>query len=99
MGAHDPKPLHPTDEIRALFASDTVRFTQDGLVLLTKIANVPGLGGLRLCARLTQVAASASKGEPIDASLLARVIRTLHGPGHGVAHIERAVAQLGITLD
>ena len=46
-----------------LYESDKVKFTDDGRLLLTKIDNLPGLGGLRLCAKIARVA-TASPGSP-----------------------------------
>jgi DNA transposition AAA+ family ATPase len=89
-GGGEPKPLHTLDEIRRLYESDKVRFTDDGRLLLTKLANLPGLGGLRLCTKVVQVARSLSQGEPIDAELLLRVIRTLHG-SQGASQVEHQV--------
>jgi DNA transposition AAA+ family ATPase len=89
-GGGEPKPLHTIDEIRRLYESDKVRFTDDGRLLLTKLANLPGLGGLRLCTKVVQVARSLAQGEPISAELLLRVIRTLHG-SQGASQVEQQV--------
>jgi hypothetical protein len=85
------RPLHSVDEIRELFERDRIRLTDDGRMLLTKIANLPGLGGLRLCAKLVQVAASASKGEPVTAELLLRVLRSMNDRGFAVHTVEQAI--------
>ncbi len=95
-GDGGPKPLHNVDEIRRLYASDKVRFSDDGLILLQRIANVPGLGGLRLCSKVVQVAASAARAngaETIDAKLIVQVMRMLYGKRYAVSSIERAVEQ------
>jgi len=94
-GDGGPKPLHSVDEIRRLYA-DKVRFTDDGLMLLQRIANLPGLGGLRLCSKVAQVAASAARSngaEAIDAKLIVQVMRMLYGKRYSVGSIERAVEQ------
>lgn len=87
--------LHSVDEIRRLYESDKVRLTSDGVELLARIANLPGLGGLRLCAKLVQVAAAArpDQGEPLDARLILKVLRSLHGRQHAIATVERAVVE------
>jgi len=87
----DPRPLYSVDEIRQLYEADKVRFTADARALLTRIANLPGLGGLRLCSKIVQVATAASRGELIAADLIHRVVRMLHGRDHGVQRIERAL--------
>jgi len=96
-GGGDPKPIHSIDEIKQLYERDKVRFTDDGRLLLTKLANIPGLGGLRLCSKVVQVARSLSQGELIDAELLLRVIRTLHG-GEGASQVERQVEQSRLKI-
>jgi hypothetical protein len=66
--------------------------TDDVELLLTKLSHIPGWGGLRLCSKVVQVAASLSQGELIDAELLLRVIRTLHG-GQSANSVERQLEQ------
>lgn len=90
-GGDDPKPLHTVEEVCKLYESDKVRFTDEGRVLLTKIANLPGLGGLRLCHKVVQVAQAAAGGEPIDAKLILKVIRALLGETFAVGRVERAL--------
>jgi len=97
-GGGEPRPIHSIDEIRQLYERDKVRFTDDGRLLLTKLANIPGLGGLRLCTKVVQVAASLAQGEAIDASLLLKVIRTLHGHGYGVGQVEQAVERCRVAV-
>ena len=86
--------LHTVDEIRRLYESDKVRFTGDGLTFLASLANALGLGGLRLCTKLVMVAAQVATAESaarIDAKLLRRVLRRLHGSDFTTHQIERAV--------
>ena len=97
-GDGDPKPIHTVDEIRRLYESDKVRFTDEGRLLLTKIANLPGLGGLRLCAKIVQVAAAAAGGDPIDAELIRRVCRGLHGKAFAADMLERSVERSKVVL-
>jgi len=96
-GDGDPKPLHGIDEIQRMFESDKVRLTDDGRLLLTRLANVPGLGGLRLCQRVMQVARSLSEGQAIDAALLLKVIRTLHGD-QGASQIKHRVERCRLAV-
>ena len=91
LGGDDPRPLHSIDEVRQLYESDQVKFTDDGRLLLTKIANLPGLGGLRLCAKIAQVATAAANGELVSARLILDVIRMLHGKAFAVGRIEPAI--------
>lgn len=90
-GGPGGRPLHSIDEIKALYESDKVRLTSDGRALLTRIANLPGLGGLRMCGKIVQVASSASGGELIDARLLLRVIRTMNDQAFAVHTVEAAI--------
>lgn len=91
LGGGSPKPLHSVDEIRRLYETSKVRFTDEGRLLLTKIANIPGLGGLRLCTKLVEVARPLARGEAIDAALLLKIIRGMHGLAHAADRIERAI--------
>ncbi|MEM9881400.1 MAG: AAA family ATPase [Planctomycetota bacterium] len=97
-GGDGPRPLHSIDEIRRLYESDRVRFTADGRLLLTKLANLPGLGGLRLCVKVVQVAAAAAQGEPLDARRLLQVIQTLHGRAFSTARIEPAIDRFRLRV-
>lgn len=97
-GGGDPKPLHTVDEIRRLYESDKVRFTDEGRRMLAKIANLPGLGGLRLCAKIVQVATAAAGGELVDAELIRRVCRGLHGRAFAVDQLERAVKRSKVQV-
>jgi len=85
------RPLHTVEEIRQLYERDKVRLTDEGRVLLTKIANLPGLGGLRLCGRIVQVAASAGPEGPIDAKLILEVVRAFQGEAFGVGVVQHAL--------
>lgn len=90
-GGPGGRPLHSIDEIKALYESDKVRLTADGRALLARIANLPGLGGLRMCGKLIQVATSAAGGELIDAKLLLKVIRTMNDQAFAVNTVEAAI--------
>ncbi len=90
-GGPGGRPLHSVEEIRALYESDKVRLTADGRALLTRIANLPGLGGLRMCGKIVQVASSAAGGEAIDARLLLRIIRTMNDQNFAVNTVEAAI--------
>jgi len=87
-------PLHSVDEIRRMYESDKVRFTADGLDFLTSMANTLGLGGLRLCTKLVMVAVQVAAAEcatAIDAKLIRRVMRRLHGSDYTGHQIERVM--------
>lgn len=87
-GGTDPKPVHSADEIRKLFESDKVRLTDDGRRYLTGLANLPGFGGLRLCAKLVQVTASIMHGKPLDAATLRGVLASMHGKDFALGQVE-----------
>lgn len=76
----NPRPLFTTDEVMALFAGQQLRITSDGAKFLTDLANTPGLGALRLVKQVVGVAArvARTKGTPITADLLRKVIAQLH---------------------
>lgn len=86
-----PRPLFTTDEIMKLFAGQQLRITSDGTAFLTDLANTPGLGALRLVKQVVGVAArvARSKGQPITADLLRKVIAQLHD----LAFIDQAEAR------
>jgi len=98
VGGDDPRPLHTVDEIRKLYESDKVRFTDEGRLLLTRIANLPGLGGLRLVTKIVQIAAPIAGGEPIDAKLILQIIRTSHGRTYAIGRVERAIEQSQLAV-
>lgn len=71
--------LHSVAEIGQIYERDGVCLTRDGRVFLARLANLPGLGGLRLCAKLVQVARAAGSGEDaIDAGLLIKVVHAMN---------------------
>ncbi|MEO0586047.1 MAG: AAA family ATPase [Planctomycetota bacterium] len=73
------RPLYTPDEVARIFLSSKVRLTGDGLSTLTRIANLPGLGGLRLARQIVHLAAGVAGDEAIDARLLRRALRTIQG--------------------
>ncbi len=97
-GGRDPQPLHTIEEIKRLYASDKIRFTADGLTMITKLANLPGFGGLRLCSKIVQVAATITGDDPVDARLVMQIIRSLHGRTHTISQIERAIDRSDVLV-
>src|SRR3990172_789793 len=75
----DTRPLHSIAEIRKIWQNDKVRLADDGAALLCKLANLLGFGGLRLCQQVIMVAAKLAEGSVIDAKVVLRVVRRLHG--------------------
>jgi len=73
------KPVHTVAEIRKVFESGSVKLTTDGAQELARLANLPGLGALRICREVVHVAATAAKGAPIDADRVLRVVAQMHG--------------------
>lgn len=90
-GGGNGKPLHTEAEIVRMFESDKVRLTDDGRQMLTKLANLQGFGGLRLCKQVVFVAAGAYAGQQIGAKQILAVMRSMHGGVRGVQQIERAM--------
>jgi len=54
------RPLYSPEEVARVFAGGKVRLTTDGLSTLARIANLPGLGGLRLARQVVTLAAWAT---------------------------------------
>ncbi|MEM6334521.1 MAG: AAA family ATPase [Planctomycetota bacterium] len=73
------RPLYTPDEVERVFMSSKVRLTGDGLSMLTRISNLPGLGGLRLASKVVYLATGVAGDEPIDARLLRRALRKIQG--------------------
>lgn len=97
-GPDGPGPLHSVEEIRSLYHSSKVRLTSDGVSQLAKLANLPGLGGLRLCTRLVQVASAAAGGKPITAALIRQVLRTMQGHTYTRERFEADTARPAVRL-
>lgn len=95
---HKPKPLHSAAEIEKMFKQDKVRLTADGIHTLTRIANLEGFGGLRLCKQVVFVAAEYAGDKAIDAGLILKVLRTMHGLVHGVTRITRAIDESKVAV-
>ena len=78
-----------------LYERDKVRLTgRRPHALLARLANLPGLGGLRLCARIVQVAWAAAQGEgveAINAELLLKVVRAMNDQAFAVHTLEPAI--------
>jgi DNA transposition AAA+ family ATPase len=75
----DKRPLHSKAEIRALFERGQVRLTDDGAAFGAKMANLLGFGGLRLVEKVIFAASRIAVDGPLDANLLMRVLRQMHG--------------------
>ncbi|MEN1705323.1 MAG: AAA family ATPase [Planctomycetota bacterium] len=78
-GPDGGRPLYTPEEVARMFASSKVRFTGEGIETLTKIANLPGLGGLRLARQVVHLAAGVAGSELIDGKLLRRALRSIQG--------------------
>lgn len=85
----NPKPLYSLDEIMEVFSGGRVRLAKDGGQYLQMIANVPGLGGLRICDRIMRVVYAMTKlhGRAVGAATLEEVFRQMHG--EAFAHLVR----------
>lgn len=92
------RPLHSIDEIKRLFSSDEIRFTSGGLRELGRLANVEGYGGLRLCKQVVFIAATVCQGNKIDAELIRRVLRDLHGQLRVAHEIEPAMRRQEVKV-
>lgn len=93
-GGRKSKPLFTKEDVIAVFHSDKLRLTDDGVMLLVRLANSLGLGCLRLCRQVVFVAAKTSGGQAIDAELLLRVLRQMHGHVHMTERVERVIREI-----
>jgi len=89
------RPLHTIEDIRSIFHSDTIRLTSDAEATLLRLANIEGFGGLRLCTQVARVAAvvASRTGKPIDAKLIIKVLRDMHGKSRATKRIEKAMTE------
>lgn len=87
------KPLFTVDEILKVFQSDKVRLTDDGALMLMKIANCMGIGCLRLCRQVVFVAAKLANGEALNAAILSKVMRQMHGRVHTDSRVEKSIIE------
>lgn len=94
------KPIHTVDDIVKAYNAEKLRLTDDGIALLFRLANVEGLGGMRLCTQIVRVAASLAeqKGTRVDAKLLLAVLRELHQQERAVQKIEKGMEDLRLKV-
>lgn len=78
---NSPKPLFSLDEVMRVFDGGKVRLSRDGGRYLQMIANVPGLGGLRICDRIMRVVYSITSlhGQSVGVDVLSDVFQQMHG--------------------
>lgn len=92
----NPRPLYSLDEIMEVFASGRVRLAKDGAQYLQMIANVPGLGGLRICDRIMRVVYSISRfkdGSAVGGDMLEEVFKQMHGEAFAALVQQRTVTR------
>lgn len=70
--------LHSVAEIRKIFERGTLRLTNDGADAAMRLANILGLGGLRLVEKVMFAAAAVASGKRVDARLIRRVLVQMH---------------------
>lgn len=75
---------YSVDDMVKWLSARKLKFTQDAVRYLQMIANTPGMGCLRTCEYLVDVAAAVSKGRPIDAEQ----IREIFAEQRGVRFVE-----------
>ncbi len=99
-GGKGEQPLFTVEEIVQIFQSDQVRFTADGAMLMTRLANVIGHGCLGLCDKVVRIAAmtreaktAVRNGNGIDARLLLAVVREMNGE-LVASELDKAMADL-----
>ena len=90
------QPIHTMAEMMQLFTQGKLRLNKDALDFLFRLANVEGLGGLRLPKQVMMLAASVAKGKPISAKLLRQVLAEMHGHARFTRHIDREVKALEV---
>ena len=79
-----------------LFTQDKLRLNKDALMFLFKLANVEGLGGLRLPKQVMMLAVMVANKKPITAKLLRAVLAEMHGHARFNHHIDREIAALEV---
>lgn len=86
------RPIFSIDEVREINESDKLRLTDDGAEYLTRLACIPGLGGLRTVEKVLMIAArlKSMQGKPIDAHICQQVYRQMHSPQQLEVARERA---------
>lgn len=92
MRERDPKPLYSPDEIEQIFQSSQLRLDAGAIEYLTDLANMPGLGSLRLARRLVEIAAQLAQQQPDfkgDARTLKQIFNSLHNNEHARIVSER----------
>jgi DNA transposition AAA+ family ATPase len=82
-------PLFTVEEIQRLFTSDKLKLTGDGAAFLHELACIPGLGGLRICAKIMDVAMRMPKIRAAG-RVGADQIRAICKQMHGQAYVELA---------
>lgn len=77
----NPRPLTTVEEIIEMFGRGRLRLTNDGARFLCALANLPGIGGFRVCAQLCRVASGLRefRGKPVDEKTLRAILREFHG--------------------
>lgn len=99
-----PRPLHSVEEIRSMFERDKFRLADDAAVMLARIANSLGQGGLGIPARICEVALgvvkpdAASGVRTLTARLIQQIYRQLHGRTYAARGLESAIADLRVAI-
>ena len=95
-GGGPVRPIHTVDEIQKIFHNDQLKLTSDGAETLARLANVEGMGGLRLCRQVVIAAGLAVRGKdrPLDKTLILSVLRQLHGKTKVDRRIVRAMEEI-----
>ena len=92
------KPLHSVAEIKKLFSSDKLRLTDDGAATLCRLGNLLGLGGLGLCNQVMLLAQRLAKNGVVDAPIVLRVMRRIHGVEQSRKQVERQLEESKLQI-
>lgn len=78
------EPLFTVEEVLKVFASAKVRLSDDAARMLAQLACLPGLGSLRLCAKIIDLATriGSLRGEVIQAKDIRAICRQMHGDAY-----------------
>jgi DNA transposition AAA+ family ATPase len=87
--------LFSVEDIRKWLNGQKIRVTDDGVRYLQMLANTPGVGGLRACYRLLQIAIGLV---PEDKTIDASVLKEIRGQQLGVRASEQTDRQMEMRI-
>lgn len=84
MKPKNPQPLTTVEEVVKMFGRGRLRLEADAARFLCALANLPGIGGFRICAQLCRVASGLRefKARAVDERSLRAILREMHGSAY-----------------